>query len=55
MGSQAYQVQVYRGGKWIKISSDDLLPGDIVSVGTCSVCACMHVCVCVYVCECVCV
>jgi cation-transporting ATPase 13A1 len=33
MGSQPSQVQAYRGGKWQKISSEELLPGDLVSVG----------------------
>ena len=26
-------VQVYRGNRWLKMSSEELLPGDIVSVG----------------------
>ncbi|VEU23311.1 DEKNAAC104436 [Brettanomyces naardenensis] len=32
MGIKAYQIYVYRNSKWIQISTDDLLPGDIVSV-----------------------
>ena len=26
-------VQVYRGNRWLKMSSEELLPGDIVSIG----------------------
>ena len=33
MGSRPYQIQAYRGGKWQKISSEELLPGDLVSIG----------------------
>ncbi|KAF5366234.1 hypothetical protein D9758_005764 [Tetrapyrgos nigripes] len=32
MSVTPYQISVYRDGKWKKISSDTLLPGDIVSV-----------------------
>ena len=35
MGSRPYPVQVYRGGKWQKMTSEDLLPGDLISVGAC--------------------
>lgn len=33
MSSKPYPVFVYRSGKWAKISTEELLPGDIVSVG----------------------
>ncbi|XP_005097645.1 manganese-transporting ATPase 13A1 [Aplysia californica] len=32
MGIQPYLIQVYRNRKWIKIMTDELLPGDIVSI-----------------------
>ncbi|CAG7836288.1 unnamed protein product [Allacma fusca] len=33
MGNKSYSIQVYRSRKWRPISTDELLPGDIVSVG----------------------
>lgn len=32
MGIKPYQIYVYRDKKWIQISTEDLLPGDLVSV-----------------------
>jgi cation-transporting ATPase 13A1 len=32
-----YPVQCYRDSKWIEVQTDKLLPGDIVSVGTCDI------------------
>eukprot|EP00731_Ephydatia_muelleri_P023854 Em0016g125a len=34
MSSKPYPIFVYRGGRWTKISTEELLPGDIISVGT---------------------
>ncbi|KAL5483774.1 hypothetical protein EMCRGX_G020188 [Ephydatia muelleri] len=33
MSSKPYPIFVYRGGRWTKISTEELLPGDIISVG----------------------
>ncbi|ETN69903.1 P-type ATPase protein [Necator americanus] len=33
MGNKAYMIQAYRNHKWIKIKTDELVSGDIVSVG----------------------
>jgi cation-transporting ATPase 13A1 len=33
MGNQPFKIMVYRMRKWIRINSDELLPGDICSVG----------------------
>lgn len=35
MAVAPYPIQCYRESKWITIQSDELLPGDIVSVGQC--------------------
>jgi cation-transporting ATPase 13A1 len=32
MGNKPYKIMVYRQRKWIKINSDELLPGDICSI-----------------------
>lgn len=32
MGNKPFKILVYRMRKWIRINSDELLPGDIVSV-----------------------
>lgn len=33
MGNKPYQIYVYRNKRWNRIKTDELLPGDIVSVG----------------------
>jgi cation-transporting ATPase 13A1 len=33
MGNKPYKIQAYRARKWRPIMSDEILPGDIVSVG----------------------
>lgn len=34
MSIKPYAIQVYRENKWTEIQTDDLLPGDMVSVST---------------------
>ncbi|EYC39599.1 hypothetical protein Y032_0649g1113, partial [Ancylostoma ceylanicum] len=33
MGNKAFMIQVYRNHKWVKIKTDELVSGDIVSIG----------------------
>lgn len=35
MAVAPYPIQCMRDGKWAIIQSDELVPGDVVSVGTC--------------------
>jgi cation-transporting ATPase 13A1 len=39
MSLKPYTINVYRAGKWSEIQSDDLLPGDLVSIGEFYFCA----------------
>lgn len=34
MAVSPYPIKVYRGGKWLEVQTDQLLPGDVVSVAT---------------------
>jgi cation-transporting ATPase 13A1 len=33
MSIKPYAVNVYRAGAWTEIQSDDIVPGDLISVG----------------------
>ena len=33
MSIKPYSINVYRAGSWFEIQTDDLLPGDLVSIG----------------------
>lgn len=33
MSIEPYPIQCYRDGKWDKVQTDELLPGDVVSLG----------------------
>ena len=35
MSIEPYPIQCYRDGKWVKVQTDELLPGDVVSLGKC--------------------
>ena len=35
MSIEPYPIQCYRDGKWVKVQTDELLPGDAVSLGKC--------------------
>jgi len=35
MSVAPYPIQVFRAGKWETVQTDTLVPGDMVSVGTC--------------------
>ena len=32
---EAYPIQCYHDGKWVKVQTDELLPGGVVSLGEC--------------------
>ena len=32
---EAYPIQCYHDGKWVKVQTNELLPGDVVSLGEC--------------------
>ena len=33
--SADYPAQCFRGGKWVEVQTDELLPGDVDSLGEC--------------------
>ena len=33
MSIEPYTIQCYHDGKWVKVQTDELLPGDIASLG----------------------
>ena len=35
MSIEPYMIQPYRDGKWNKVQTDELLPGDVASLGEC--------------------
>lgn len=35
MSIQPYAIMVRRENKWIEVQTDELLPGDLVSIGKC--------------------
>ena len=35
MSIEPYPIQCYHDGKWVKVQTDELLPGDIASLGEC--------------------
>ena len=35
MSIEPYPIQCYRDGKWVKVQTDELIPGDVVSLGEC--------------------
>jgi len=42
MAVAPFPIQCMRGGKWVIIQTDELLPGDVVSVGKAALCYCYH-------------
>lgn len=39
MSIKPYAVNVRREGKWQEVQTDELLPGDLVSIGKCLLCS----------------
>ena len=35
MSIEPYPIQHYRDGKWVEVQTDELLPGDVDSLGEC--------------------
>ena len=35
MSIERYPIQCYHDGKWVKVQTDELLPGDVASLGEC--------------------
>ena len=33
--TDAYPIQCYHDGKWVKVQTNELIPGDVVSLGEC--------------------